>query len=174
MASHSSPYGGVSRRRFVSGVLGAAAAGSLSIAWPVAHAGTRDAASAGVRRAATFGAFLDTLLPRDELSGSASDLGIPRQMLMESRGDPQYARLIRLGCRWLDLAAEGSFAEAAPRVREVIVEWMTTSDWDEVPRRFYALVRQRAVTLYYSRSEGWRGLPVTQPPQPVGHPAPWA
>jgi len=166
--------GGATRRRFFSGLLLAAAQTGL-LGWSgragaAAEPGAPDDAAAV---AATLAAFLDTLLPRDALSGSASELGIPAAMLGEAAGDELYSRLIRVGCQWLDRAAEGSFAAAAPRVHEVIVTWMADSDWDEVPRRFYELLRQRAVELYYSRPESWAGLAISRPPQPIGYPDHW-
>jgi hypothetical protein len=78
-----------------------------------------------------------------------------------------------VGCRFLDRAAEGSFAASNARVHGVIVDWMSQSDYDEVPRRFYELIRQRAVELYYSRQQAWGGLAISRPPQPVGYPDHW-
>jgi hypothetical protein len=123
---------------------------------------------------ATLAAYLDTLLPRDEVSPSASDLGLHRQILAESRSSRLQSRLIRAGCHWLDQAAEGSFTAATPEVRVVIVSWMSTSAWDQIPRRFYEILRQRVIELYYARTDTLGGLPIRQPPQPDGYPQPWA
>ena len=164
--------GGAARRRFFSGFLLVAAQTSL-FGWPRAGVSAEPAPPDPAALAATFAAFLDTLLPRDDASGSASDLGLPGAILKEARGDELYTRLIRVGCSWLDRAAEGSFAAAPPRVHGIIVTWMADSDWDEVPRRFYELLRQRAVELYYCQPEAWAGLAITRPPQPVGYPDHW-
>ena len=171
--SAGSNEGGATRRRFFSGLLLVAAQTSL-FGWPRPGEAAENAAPASpAAPAATLAAFLDTLLPRDALSGSASDLGVPDTILNESAGDEPYSRLIRVGCLWLDRAAEGRFATSSARVQEVIVAWMADSDWNEVPRRFYELLRQRAVELYYSRPESWAGLAITRPPQPIGYPDHW-
>jgi hypothetical protein len=157
------------RRRFVSRL--ALALTGLS-GWRNGAAAAAQAATAPSLET-TLTAFLDTLLPADALSGSASDLGVHRTLLAESAGDALYARLIAAGCQFLDRAAEGSFAGSSARVREVIVEWMAQSDYDEVPRRFYEIVRQRGVELYYSQPQAWGGVPIRRPPQPIGYPDHW-
>lgn len=121
----------------------------------------------------TFAAFLDTLLPRDALSGSASDLKIDTGLWEFSRLDPRFLRLLELGCRWLNMTGGAGFADLSETQKIAIVEWMSTSDWNEVPRRFYELVRQAAITAYYSNPASWAGLPLQRPPQPFGYPPPW-
>lgn len=165
------------RRRFLARLLTLPFMAGLLAGLPgVTSAATRNRALVASDRniAPTLAAFLDTLLPRDATSGSASDLAIPNAILAESHNDPLFTRLLQTGCQWLDLAAEGRFADATPRVREVIVAWAAESDWDGVPRRFYELLRQRALERYYSNPEAWGGLPLTRPPQPIGYPEPWA
>lgn len=131
------------------------------------------AAPAPVSLEPTLAAYVDTLLPADDVSPAASELGIAKAMLTESAGDALYTRLITAGCAFLDRAAEAKFAESNARVREVIVSWMSEADYDEVPRRFYEIIRQRTVELYYSRPEAWGGLPIRRPPQPIGYPDHW-
>jgi hypothetical protein len=63
---------------------------------------------------------------------------------------------------------------ATPEVRVVIVSWMSTSAWDQIPRRFYEILRQRVIELYYARTDTLGGLHIRQPPQPDGYPQPWA
>lgn len=165
------------RRRFLARLLTLPFMAGLLAGLPgVANAATLNRALVASDRniAPTLAAFLDTLLPRDATSGSASDLAIPNAILTESHNDPLFTRLLQVGCQWLDLAAEGRFADATPRVREVIVAWAAESDWDGVPRRFYELLRQRALERYYSNPAAWGGLPLTRPPQPIGYPEPWA
>jgi len=170
-------HGGALRRRFLARLLSLPFMAGLLAGLP-GEAGAATRSRTQVVRdsdiAPALAAFLDTLLPRDASSGSASDLSIPKEILAESHNDPLYTRLLNAGCQWLDQAAEGSFADAAPRVRDVIVAWAAESDWDGVPRRFYELLRQRALELYYSKPEAWGGLPLTRPPQPIGYPEPWA
>ncbi|MGO9443786.1 MAG: gluconate 2-dehydrogenase subunit 3 family protein [Thiobacillaceae bacterium] len=121
----------------------------------------------------TFGAFLDILLPRDLLSGSATDLGVDAKLWEFSGLDPRFRRLVALGCQWLDMTGGPRFAELRPEQQLILVNWMTTSKWNRVPRRFYELMRQAAIEIYYSEPASWPGLPITHPPQPLGYPPPW-
>jgi hypothetical protein len=81
-------------------------------------------------------AFLDVLLPRDGVSGSASDLGVPDELREIARLDPRFRRLLALGCRWLDLTGGPPFGALPIAQQTAVVEWMAQSDWNEVPRRF--------------------------------------
>lgn len=172
----STKFGGALRRRFLFKLpalpllagLSAYLPGVVSAAPP-----TRAKPASRLSIEPTLVALLDTLLPRDTLSGSASDLGVPNEILAESSRNALYNRLVHAGCQWLDHAAEGSFANASPQVREVIVAWAAQSDWNQVPRRFYELIRQRALGLYYSKPAAWGGTPISRPPQPIGYPEPW-
>lgn len=155
------------RRRLLKAV-GAFFLAETLLVGPVAAA-TRPAAAA--RR--TLAAFLDTLLPADAQSGSASALKVDRKLWVLAAGDARFARLLALGCRWLDMTGTGSFADLSPADRIRVVEWMAGSEWNEIPRRFYELVRQVAVEFYYSDPAAWGGLPIRTPPQPLGYPPPW-
>lgn len=121
----------------------------------------------------TFASFLDILLPRDELSGSATDLRIDDKLWEFSKSDPRFLHLIKLGCEWLNLTGGPPFAELGTEQQIAVVVWMSNSDWNQVPRRFYELMRQAAIEFYYSDSDVWNGLPIMQPPQPLGYPPPW-
>jgi len=119
---------------------------------------------------ATLSGFLDTLLPADEYSPSASALGTPDRLLAEAERDPLYLRLIRAGCEWIDLQTQGEFAGAPEAARGLVVDWMSKAPRDSVPRRFFDLVRDHALVLYYSTPAGWRGTGFEHPPQPLGYP----
>lgn len=166
---HRNP-GDAARRRFVSAVLGSAVQ-TCVLPWPSRAASAQPRVGIeGASIAKTLEAFLDTLLPRDALSGSASELGVPTSILGESAGNSAYSELIAKGCKWLDLAALGNFAASAPRERHAIVGRMADAKWDTAPRSFYEVLRQRAIEIYYGRPEGWGGLPISSPPQPIGYP----
>lgn len=122
---------------------------------------------------ATLAAFLDTLLPRDDLSGSATDLGIDRQLLEFSKTEPDFRKLVEFGCRWLNMTGDVPFSALAGEQQIAIVDWMSRDDWNEIPRRFYELVRQVAVELYYANPAAAQGLALNRSPQPQGYPPPW-
>lgn len=122
---------------------------------------------------ATLAVFLDTLLPRDSLTGSATDLRVDRQLWLIAGAETRFQRLLELGCQWLNMTGGPPFAQLGEAQRQELVTWMSQSDWGQIPRRFYELVRMAAVELYYSHPDAWRGLPIERPPQPVGYPPPW-
>lgn len=121
----------------------------------------------------TFAAFLDVLLPRDNVSGSATELRVDEQLWALAVDDARFRRLIGLGCEWLNATGGPPFAELSGEQQITVVEWMSNSDWNHVPRRFYELVRQTAVEVYYSDPAAWRGMSIERPPQPQGYPPPW-
>jgi len=122
---------------------------------------------------ATFAAFLDVLLPRDAVSGSASDFRVDVQLWALAKTEARFRRLVVLGCQWLNMTGGPPFTELTIEQQIAVVEWMSHSDWSEVPRRFYELVRQTAVEVYYSDLAAWQGLSIEHPPQPLGYMPPW-
>lgn len=141
---------------------------------------TIDLASAAVLAPAykeersTLAAFLDTLLPRDELSGSATDLGIDGQLWAFSTSEPDFRKLVDYGCRWLNMTGSSQFSALASEQQIAVVDWMSRADWNEIPRRFYELVRQVAIELYYANPAARKGLPISRSPQPLGYLPPWS
>lgn len=132
------------------------------------------AAAPAKNERATIAAFLDILLPRDALSGSASDLGVHDRLLAFARTDANFGRLLSLGSQWLNMTGGEPFAVLSGDQQSAIATWMSTADWNEIPRRFYELVRQIAIELYFTQPAAWAGLPIFRPPQPLGYPPPWA
>jgi hypothetical protein len=143
----------------------------LAVTLPAAPASAETLSSTAKRR--TFAAFLNILIPRDVYTGSASDLKVDRRLWAFAARDPRFSRLIDLGCLWLDMTGTGGFADLSIVDRNTVVEWMANSDWNQIPRRFYELVRQLAVEIYYSNPDSLGGLPIKTPPQPLGYPPPW-
>ena len=131
------------------------------------------ATSGNENQAQTFASFLDELLPRDSLSGSATDLGIHIALADIAKEDARFSKLIEQGCMWLNWASESRFASLSEEDRIKLISWMTESDWNQVPRRFYELVRQAAVEIYYSDPRALKGLPLNNAPQPLGYLPPW-
>ena len=118
----------------------------------------------------TLTAFLDTLIPADAASPSASEAGVTDRLMAEAGRDPTYARLIQVGCRWIDVQTGGEFAGAPEAARILVAEWMSKAALDTPPRRFFDLVRDHALALYYTVPASWRGSPFERPPQPIGYP----
>lgn len=145
---------------------------SQAIAWPESgFSATNPAASAEARR--TLASFVDVLLPRDAQSGSASDLKVDKELWIIAGEDRQFSRLLSLGCQWLNMSDGGQFSALSNEQQIALVRWMSESAWDQIPRRFYELVRQASLELYFSQPNAWHGLAMMRPPQPMGYPPPW-
>ncbi|MBI5925258.1 MAG: gluconate 2-dehydrogenase subunit 3 family protein [Aquabacterium sp.] len=113
-------------------------------------------------------AFVDHLIPADELTPAASALKVPEVIWQQAQADAELGRLVEVVCRWMDQYGEG-FAALLPQEREALVTWMSKAPWESPQRRFFHLVRDRAFTLYYTQPASWKGLPMQRPPQPLGH-----
>lgn len=131
-------------------------------------------APASERERATLAAFLNTLLPADELSGSATDLGVDGKLWAFAKTAADFRKLVDYGCRWLNMTGGTQFADLPGDQQIAVVDWMSRADWNEIPRRFYELVRQVAIELYYSNPEASKDLPINRSPQPMGYPPPWS
>lgn len=155
----------VSRRRALLVSLGAALVPLAAMLPAMADAGGPDPA--------TLDAFLDVLLPADDLSPAASALGIGAEITDFATESPLFERLLAAGCQWLDALDARRFAELPDETQTAVVTFMSTSDFNEVPRRFYHLTRLLAVEFYYARAEAIAGFPLAVAPQPAGYPPPW-
>jgi hypothetical protein len=131
-------------------------------------------AATAAGRPETLDAFLDVLLPADDLSPAASVLGIGEDLrAMTAPGTP-YAQLTDLALNWLDGLDSVPFAGLAPATQVQVVQFMAAADYNEIPGRFYHLTRALAVELYYARPEAITGFPLNSAPQPAGYPPPWS
>jgi hypothetical protein len=118
----------------------------------------------------TLSVFLDTLIPDDTITPSATAAGVTDDMLALAGKDRLMARLIMLGCQWLDLQTEMKFSELPADTRERILEWMSHATGNSLPRKFFDITRYMAMGFYYRKPAMWKRLPVTRPPQPLGYP----
>lgn len=124
-------------------------------------------------RLKTLAVFLDTLLPRDEHGGSATDFNIDKKLWEDATESWHFRLLLESGIQWLNKSDGPSFPDLDEKQRIAVVERMSRSGPDEIPNRFYRRIRQKAIVLYYSDPRSWKGLPIDSPPQPRGYPPPW-
>jgi hypothetical protein len=136
------------------------------------------AAQAQTVHRAALEAYIDTLLPGggDGLP-PASALGIPAQMVDLAAEGSLFARLLAAGTEWLDRLDAGGggrpFAALPPATRAEVVAWMAAAPYDEIPGRFYHVVRLIACELYYADPAGRTGMAMHPAPQPTGYLPPW-
>jgi len=116
--------------------------------------------------------WLDTLLPADEFSPAASELGVSSRVVGKALGNPDYLRLIRAGCRWLDQQALArgvqTFARLGAPGREQVVRLAEQATMKSLPRMFFEHTRADAFQFYYTQPEAWVMLDYPGPPQPRG------
>jgi hypothetical protein len=122
---------------------------------------------------ASLGAVLDTLLPDDGLTPAASALGIEAELRALIAGNDLMTRLFAAALGWMDGLAPVPFRDLPEADRLAVLDAMATADPNQVPGRFYHILRALAVELYYARPESLAGLPLAPAPQPFGYPPPW-
>lgn len=120
-----------------------------------------------------LGPYLDTLLPEDE-SPSATQLGLVKRIMSLADADPRLARVIELGCTWLDRAAvqfgAEDFAGLEEAGRITVVSRAERSAARSLPRVFFTVTLDRAFQEYYTQAAAWESLGYKGPPQPRGFP----
>lgn len=139
----------------------------------VAIAGLPATARAATIRKRALDACLDTLLPEDGFGPSASTLGIGDTLIGLAPEGTDFHRLLALGTQWLDGLAARPFADLPPQTRTDVLRYLEGADVNEIPGRFYRVVRQAAMELYHTRADTISGLPLNPAPQPAGYPPPW-
>jgi len=121
--------------------------------------------------ATTLKAFVDMLLPADEQSASASELGIDAQLLQKMAADKTLKAFWQRGLRWLNKQSGGSFSALAEPDKIELIRWMAEQAKPNLlPGAFFQQIRYEAVTFYYSTEEGWKDSGLQHPPQPIGYP----
>lgn len=117
-------------------------------------------------------AWVETLLPADEESPGAAELGVAERITDKAIGNPDYLKLLRAGCLWLDRQAQVrgklAYAELDMSGRDSIVSVAEQSKAKSVPRAFFIYTRDDAFGFYYTQPETWGMLDYPGPPQPRG------
>lgn len=120
-----------------------------------------------------LGPYLDVLIPRDE-TGSATDFGVDGRIVGVARRNPRHMRLLRAGCKWLDVQAHKQkatgFASLDPASQEAIVARAAKARERSLPRVFFDNTREDAFHAYYADPASWKSLGYAGPPQPRGFP----
>jgi hypothetical protein len=122
---------------------------------------------------AALGPYLDTLIPQDS-TPSATQLGVDEALITDAREHRRFARLLALGCAWLDkqavdLGAE-EFSALDEAARELLVARAERSPRKSLAQQFFLHTQARAFFHYYAQTAAWQGLGYAGPPQPVGFP----
>jgi hypothetical protein len=122
---------------------------------------------------ALLAAYVDVLLPEDDVTPPASALGVHDAILDLASGQELLARLIALVADWLDQTGPAPFASLPLPEQEARVATLAAADPDQLEGRFHQLIRLLAIEVYYARPEALAGLDIAAAPQPAGYPPPW-
>ena len=116
--------------------------------------------------------WIDTLLPADEVSPAASELGVSSRVTGKALGSSYYLKLIQAGCHWLDRQAQKrggkTFAMLDVSEREHVVRMAEQATAKSLQRIFFEHTRSDVFHFYYAQPETWVMLDYPGPPQPRG------
>ena len=115
---------------------------------------------------ATIGILADIIIPKDEVSGSATDSGVPKFIDFIVLDMPNHQTPMRGGLRWLDIESykrfEKSFKDASETQRMQIVDDIAWPDKakPEMNRgvAFFNLMRNLTATGFYTSEIGVKDL----------------
>jgi hypothetical protein len=121
----------------------------------------------------SLASVVDVLLPADDVSPSASALGVDRDIADFVAESEMLTRLFETALDWMDNLGNKPFRNLLPSQQVEVLTFMESADFNAVPGRFYHILRALAVEFYYARAETVVGLPLDSAPQPNGYPPPW-
>ena len=130
-------------------------------------------AAANTAKMSSLASVVDVLLPADNVSPSASALGVDRDVHDFVAESEMLTRLFETALDWMDKVGDKPFSNLAPSEQVEVLTFMASADFNAVPGRFYHILRALAVEFYYARAEAVAGFPLDPAPQPNGYPPPW-
>ena len=117
-------------------------------------------------------AWVETLLPTDDLSVGAGSLMIHLKVIEKADGISQYRSLLELGVVWANSAAKrhgaSSFAALKPEQAEAVVAEAEASGLNAVSGLFFYHTLRDAKHYYYLDAASWPGVGFPHTPQPLG------
>lgn len=116
----------------------------------------------------------DTILPKDDLTPSASEIGAVDEVLEMVQGHPMLQQLMAFGLQWVNQVQGRPFKSLSPEDREGLLLAASESDFNQVPGRFFHVIKVLLLEAYYSKPAALVGLPLHPAPQPEGYLPPWS
>lgn len=117
-------------------------------------------------------ACVDLLVPADEASPGAIDLGVDRDLVASTHTDAAFRRLILRGGAVLQERAiahgAAAFADLAVATQATLLRQAEAAPRSHVERRLFERLRAETLERYYARPESWAALCYQGPPQPLG------
>ncbi|HEX5153658.1 MAG TPA: gluconate 2-dehydrogenase subunit 3 family protein [Parafilimonas sp.] len=115
---------------------------------------------------ATITALADIIIPKDEVSGSASDAKVADFIEFIAKDDPSLQTPLRGGLRWLDLyclnAYENAFKDCTAQQQIEVVDQIAYPGKAKPEMsfgvKFFNLMRNLTATGFYSTQIGWNDI----------------
>ena len=119
-----------------------------------------------VEEMATIGVLCDIIIPKDEISGSASDAKVPDFIEFIVKDMPAHQTPVRGGLRWLDLECikryQKSFTLCEPKQRLALIDEIAYPDKAKPQMlrgvSFFNLVRNLTASGFYTSQIGIKDL----------------
>ena len=141
---------------------------SIAMALP-ADSGTAEGAPASLSLA-TLAAAVDTLIPADAQTPSASTLGVAQLIANQADADSAFRPWLVEGLKWFDQGVSGSYVLRDASARTELMQTLADSPIGSQTRIFFELLRLRTMTAYYADPRSRVGLAIERSPQPIGYP----
>jgi gluconate 2-dehydrogenase gamma chain len=115
---------------------------------------------------ATITILADIIIPKDEVSGSASDAKVPEFIEFIVKDMPNHQVPLRGGLRWLDMQSlkrfEKTFRESSPEQQMSLVNEIAYPEKAKPEMKqgakFFSLMRNLTATGFYTSSLGFKDL----------------
>ena len=115
---------------------------------------------------ATIAILADIIIPKDDVSGSATDAKVPEFIDFIVNDMPEHQIPMRGGLRWLDMQClkmfDKSFADCSEQQRIQIVDEIAYPEKAKPEMKqgvaFFNLMRNLTATGFYSTEMGWKDI----------------
>ncbi len=115
---------------------------------------------------ATIAVLSDIIIPADEVSGCATDVGVPDFIEFMAKDKPEYQVPLRGGLRWLDIQSSrrfgNSFTGISQKEQLQIVDDIAypakATPENQPGVRFFNLMRDLTASGFYTTEMGWKDI----------------
>lgn len=119
-----------------------------------------------------FAVLLDTLIPSDTISRSATEVGVHEFLTDLGQSVENYFLLLDEGMKWLTGRSRRTFARSFAQLdldqRDALIGAALAEPVGTLPQVFMSRLRMDALTIYYAIPENWASLGFDGPIQPQG------
>ncbi len=158
------------RRTVIKLSLGVTAAGAIAgLGWRYSRRGLLPLSE---RERGVLSVLVDFLVPADDASPGAVELGVDRAILDSVDDDRRLRGRIRHGLNRLDEISErqlgNSFDNLARIQQSQMIQLIADAPRGTVEQAFFRRLHKLTLNLYYSHPQSWISLGYSGPPQPLG------